>query len=56
MQKTKRTTSLAKNWLGKNGLKLTYGKGTDGNATNFPYVLVVGIACAVIFSSSDHFH
>lgn len=30
--------------FGKNGLKLTYGKGTDGTATNFPYVLVLGIA------------
>lgn len=30
--------------FGKKGLKLTYGKGTDNNATNFPYVMVVGIA------------
>nr|AGA18301.1 hypothetical protein [uncultured marine virus] len=33
--------------FGKNGLKLTYGKGTDGDSTNFPYVLVVGIASTI---------
>jgi len=39
--------------FGKNGLKLTYGKGTDDNATNFPYVLVVGIASTIDATAPD---
>lgn len=33
--------------FGKNGLKLTYGDGASTNPTNFPYLMVIGVASTV---------
>jgi len=33
--------------FGEQGLKLTYGKGDSTEATNFPYVMVIGIASSI---------
>jgi len=44
-QKTPRPTFLShKLTFGKNGLKLTYGKAEETTPTNFPYLMVIGIA------------
>ena len=44
-QKTPRPTFVSHRLtFGKQGLKLTYGEATDTTPTNFPYLMVIGIA------------